>query len=86
MFKSGMAVGRLVLVEVGEGGTVCVKVGCGVHVGLGTVVMVETSGNVGEIDGGMTIPAQALKINTVTALTRPKAQKRSWRIMACPPY
>ena len=78
MSKSGVAVGRLVLVAVGEGGTtVGVKVGCGVHVGLGWAVKVDTDGATGDVDGGFTVPVQALRINAPVIPTRSRAYERS---------
>ena len=74
MFNGDVDTGCLVLVDVGEGGTtVGVKVGCGVHVGLGSAIWVETSGDTDNVDGGVAVPVQAFKINAPAALTRTNA-------------
>ena len=78
MFTGGVAVGRLVLVGVSEAGAVVgVEVGCSVNVGLGNAVKVDTDGATGDVDDGVTVPVQALRINAPVIPTRSKAYERS---------
>ncbi len=78
VFKGGVPVGRLVLVGVSEAGAVVgVEVGCSVNVGLGNAVEIDTDGVTIDVDGGVTVPVQALRINAVVTPTRSRAYERS---------
>ena len=78
VFTGAVAVGRLVLVGVSEAGAIVgVEVGCSVNVGLGNAVKVDTDGATGDIDGGVTVPVQAPRINAPVIPTRLRAYERS---------